>query len=112
MNPWLAIAIFLLSVGDDMLAVLYVRRVNAPDSRLQACAISGLLTAMICLEVVVYTSELLYIVPNAIGSMVGTYMAMAIDDRFPAKKARDEKGKFKKPLKVPSVIVEIERGGP
>ena len=112
MNPWLVIAIFLMSAGDDVLAVLYVRRVNSPGARarVQAAAVSGLLTVLICLEVIVYTSDIRYIIPNALGSIVGTWLAMLVDDWFPPKKARDSKGKFKTPVTIPQAIVEVEKG--
>lgn len=112
MDIWLTGLIFTLSAADDVLAVFYVRRVNAPGtkSRVQAALISGLLTALICVEVLVYTSAWVYLIPNALGSVLGTWLAMWVDDKYPPKKARDEKGKFKKPLLPGQAIVEVEKG--
>jgi hypothetical protein len=108
MNPWLAIAIFLLSVADDILVVFYMRRVVA-GRRASASLLSGGLTLLISLEVFIYVSDWIYILPNCLGSILGTWIAIGIEERLPKQKARDSKGHFKTP--PPKLIqVEKERG--
>ncbi len=94
MNPWLALVIFLLSVADDILVVYYLRRVIA-GRRVAASLLSGALTILISLEVFVYVSNWQYILPNAMGSVVGTWIALKIEERLPKIKPRDSHGRFK-----------------
>lgn len=94
MNPWMAILIFTLSVADDLLVVWYMRRVMA-GRRGWAGLISGFLTGLISLEVVIYATEPIYVAPNCLGSVMGTYLAMWLENRLPRSKPRDKKGRFK-----------------
>jgi hypothetical protein len=107
---WLAALIFILSIADDVLCVLFVRRVNAPDKKFQAGLLSGLLTALISMEVLIYTTDWCYVPFNAAGSAIGTPIAIWADSKWPAKKARDEKGKFKKPVITSDTVIGVERG--
>ena len=94
MNPWIALAIFLLSVGDDILVVFYMRRV-VTGRRVAASLLSGALTVLISLEVFIYVSNWVYIIPNCLGSVVGTWLALWIEDRLPRVRPRTKKGRFK-----------------
>lgn len=94
MNPWIAIAIFLMSVGDDCLVVWYLRRVIT-GKRKSAALLSGALTALISLEVFIYVSYWIYIIPNFLGSVVGTWLALWIEDRLPKVRPRTKEGRFK-----------------
>ncbi len=105
MNPWLALAIFLLSVGDDILVVYYLRRVIT-GRRVAASLLSGALTILISLEVFVYVSNWQYILPNALGSVIGTWLALRIEEKLPKVKPRTSQGRFK-PAPAPS---EFQRG--
>lgn len=96
-----AFAVFILSLSDDLLAVLYLRRVSK-GKRIQAALFSGLLTALISLEVTLYITDPIYISFNVAGSVIGTPLAMWADDRWPAKRQRDKRGKF-----VPITPVEV-----
>ena len=107
MNPWIAILVFLASVGDDVLCVFYIRRTNS-GKILQAGILSGLLTALIGLEVLIYVGEWKYLLPNILGSAIGTPIALWIDDKWPAKRARDKQGKFKTPMKTAEIIQRKE----
>lgn len=106
MNPWLAVAIFLLSVADDIAVVIYLRRVVA-GKRISASLLSGALTVLISLEVFIYVSAWQYIIFNALGSIMGTWFALWLEERLPKQKARDSKGKFKVP---PPKILQVEKG--
>jgi hypothetical protein len=110
MNPWWALVIFFFSILDDILCVLYLRRTNAPDKKLQAGLLSGLLTGLISVEVLIYTSDSYLVIPNMLGSAIGTPLAIWADERWPAKKARDSKGKFKKSITAKQEIIETEKG--
>lgn len=84
MNPFLAIAIFFLSISDDVLVVWYMRRVIAGKKRM-AGIISGLLTGLISLEVVIYATDISYVPFNCAGSIIGTWLAMWVDSKWPSK---------------------------
>lgn len=94
MNPWIALLILILSLADDILVVFYMRRV-IQGSRLTAAVLSGIITAVVSFEVFLYAPSPEYIPFNAIGSMIGTPIAMLLDDRLPRRPRRDEKGRFK-----------------
>jgi hypothetical protein len=64
-------------------------------SRLTAGLLSGIITAMVSYEVFLYAPAPEYIPFNALGSMLGTPIALWLDDRLPRRPRRDEKGKFK-----------------
>lgn len=104
MNPIIALAIFLCSIADDILCVLYYRRVNRDDRKFQASMLSGALTAMVSFSVFYYTKEWGYIVVNVIGSMIGTPLAMWLDTKLPKPKPRNKQGKFKPPIPTPPPI--------
>lgn len=111
MNFWLALAIFLCSIGDDVLCVLYYRRVNVANKILQAGLLSGALTTMVCFSVVFYTSDWRYIIPNVLGSIIGTPLAIWSDTHWPEKqRARDLKGRFKSPISTTQAIQPSEKG--
>jgi len=105
MNPWLALAIFLLSITDDIAVVIYLRRVVAGKRR-SASLLSGALTVLISLEIFIYVSDWIYILPNAIGSIVGTWIALWLEEKLPKQKARDSKGRFKTP---PPKLLQVEK---
>ena len=105
MNLWLAILVFLLSIADDILVVYYMRRVVSGKRR-SAALISGGLTALISCEVFIYVSQIYYIIPNSIGSIVGTWIAIALDERLPKQIPRTSKGQFKSP---PPKVLQIEK---
>ena len=95
MDPWIAIFIFFLSVADDILVVFFMRRVMKGD-KLLAGLLSGVTTAVVALEVTYYAPDRTYILPNSLGSCVGTPLAMWLEDKLPKLKARDKHtGKFK-----------------
>lgn len=94
MDPWVALFILCLSIGDDILVVFYMRRVMKGD-RIVAALLSGVITAVVCLEVTYYAPERVYILPNALGSAIGTPLAMWLEDRLPRPKPRDKHGRFK-----------------
>jgi len=104
MNPWIAIAIFLCSIADDILCVLYYRRVNKDDKKFQASMLSGALTAMVSFSVFYYTKEWGYIFANVLGSIIGTPVAIWLDGNLPKPKRRDKQGKFKSPIPAPPTI--------
>jgi hypothetical protein len=93
---WWAIFVFVLSVIDDLLAVIYIRRV-ATGKRISAALMSGALTGLISAEVLIYVSEWLLIIPNALGSVAGTWLALWLEESLPRQIPRDSKGKFKRP---------------
>lgn len=111
MNIWIALIIFLCSIADDCLCVLYYRRVNKDDKKFQASMLSGALTAMVSFSVFYYTKEWGYILANVAGSMIGTPLAVWYDAKFPKQKRRDKKtGQFKSPIPQPPPIQQPEKG--
>jgi hypothetical protein len=102
MNPWLALLIFFLSILDDVVVVFYMRRVVS-GKKGTASILSGALTGLISLEVVIYVADPIYVIPNCIGSVVGTWAALLVEEKLPKTKSRDKKGKFK----AQSVIKEV-----
>jgi hypothetical protein len=110
-NPLLALAIFICSVADDVLVVFYYRRVNVNNKKLQASLLSGSLTAMVSFAVIFYTTDWRYVIPNVLGSMIGTPLAIWIDSRWPPReKARDARGKFKSPISTAQAMAPSEKG--
>jgi hypothetical protein len=105
MNPWMAILIFILSIADDVLVILFLRRVVA-GKRGIAGLLSGALTGLISFEVVIYATEPIYVIPNCMGSVIGTWLAMWLEEKLPKQKARDSKGKFKTP---PPKLLQVEK---
>ena len=97
MNLWLALAIFALSVTDDILCVWYYRRCNVGNRKLQASILSGALTGIVAFGVIFYVQDWKYLIPNILGSMVGTPLAIWIDEHWPEKKKpRTKTGQFKR----------------
>ena len=108
MNPLTALAVFILSLSDDLLAVLYLRRVSK-DKRMQAALLSGVLTALISLEVTLYITDPIYVAFNVAGSLIGTPLAMWADDKWPAKRQRDKRGKF---VQLPPLeVIKLKKEG-
>lgn len=106
---WLiGILIFLLSVSDDILAVFYLRRV-VYGKKYIAALLSGALTALISLEVVLYVGNPIYVAFNIAGSCVGTPLAMFVDDIWPPKKRRTKQGRFKP--NPPAEIIVLKKEG-
>jgi len=105
MSPWIAFIVFGLSILDDVVVVIYMRRVVS-GKRLPAALLSGALTALICLEVLIYVRDWIYFAPNALGSIVGTWLALWMEERLPKQKPRDSKGKFKTP---PPKVLQVEK---
>jgi len=101
----MAVLIFFLSVTDDCLVVFYIRKV-ATGRRISAALLSGALTLLISLEVFIYVSNWVYLIPNVFGSIVGTWMALWLEEKLPQQKARDSKGRFKTP---PPILQKIEK---
>ncbi len=97
----IALAVFLVSIGDDVLIVFYVRRVMH-GQLLIAALLSGAITAMSNFGIVQFSNNWLYSVPNILGSLVGTPLAMLLEQRTPVKKPRDKKGRFKPPVSTAS----------
>lgn len=93
---WIAVLVFFLSAIDDVIVVFYLRRV-VDGKRISAAILSGALTALIGLEVLIYVSDWLYLAPNVVGSVVGTWSAMLLEEKLPKQIPRDSKGKFKRP---------------
>jgi hypothetical protein len=91
---WIGLLILALSIVDDLLVVFYMRRVISGD-RVWAGILSGVVTSVVCLEVVLYAPEPYYIPFNAFGSVIGTPLAMFLDDKLPRRRRRDDKGRFK-----------------
>ena len=108
MNWLTAFAVFILSLSDDLLAVLYLRRVSK-DKKIQAALLSGLLTALISLEVTLYVTDPIYISFNIAGSVIGTPLAMWADDKWPAKRQRNKEGKFV--AKPPLEVIKLKKEG-
>lgn len=108
MNWLTASAVFILSFSDDLLAVLYLRRVSK-GKKVQAALFSGLLTALISLEVTLYITDPIYVAFNVAGSVIGTPLAMWADDRWPAKRQRDKRGKF---VQLPPIeVIKLKKEG-
>jgi hypothetical protein len=107
MQTFVALAIFTLSVADDCLAVWYLRRV-VQGRRLVSGMLSGLLTGMISLEVVIYAADPVYIPFNCAGSIVGTVLAMWLDDRLAPP--RDRGGRYA--ARPKSLNWWLEKAGP
>ncbi len=74
------IVLFLLNVSDDALATLYIRRVAAGEA-LQAGVISILLTVAVAYSVINYVKNWRYLIPIALGSGLGTFIAVLLDVR-------------------------------
>ena len=108
----LALAIFFCSIGDDVLVVFYYRRVNVNNRKLLAGLLSGALTAMVSFAVIFYTADWRYVLPNIVGSMIGTPLAIWVDSRWPLReKARDSKGKFKSPIAAALKAIQSSEKG-
>jgi uncharacterized membrane protein len=105
MNPWLAVLVFVLSIADDIAVVYYLRRVVAGKRR-SAALLSGALTALISLEVFIYVENIWYVPFNAAGSIIGTWIALVLDERLPKQTPRTSKGQFKTP---PSKVLQVEK---
>jgi hypothetical protein len=91
---WLALTIFTFSILDDIGVVFYLRRVVS-GKRGMAAILSGILTGIISLEVVIYATDPVYIPFNCLGSVIGTWLAMWLEDRLPRVRPRTNKGRFK-----------------
>ena len=108
MNLWLALLIFFLSIGDDLLVVFYMRRVVGGEL-FWAALLSAIVTGVVSLEVTIYAPDPVYIPFNCAGSAIGTPLAMWLEDRLPRKHSRDKAGRFKpKPsiAKADQTIIE------
>lgn len=106
---WLiGLLVFFLSVGDDILAVFYLRRV-VNGKKYVAGILSGLLTGLISLEVVLYVGDPIYVAFNVAGSCIGTPLAMYVDDIWPPKKRRTKQGRFKP--NPPAEIIVLKKEG-
>ncbi|MDI6785075.1 MAG: hypothetical protein QMD92_00040 [bacterium] len=106
---WLiGLIVFTLSVTDDILVVFYLRRVSS-GHKIQAALFSGLITGLISLEITLYITDMTYILFNVFGSIIGTPLAMWADDRWPAKKLRDKKGRYK--ALPPIEIIKLKKEG-
>ena len=92
MEIWVAILLFFLNVGDDALAVLYIRR-TAEGKAIQASLISVALTLIVAFSVVQYITNYLYLIPIAGGSGLGSYLAVKWDKAYRRKKYGKRKPK-------------------
>ena len=106
---WLiGILVFSLSLSDDILAVFYLRRV-VNGKKYMAAILSGLLTGLISLEVTLYITDPIYMAFNIVGSVIGTPLAMWVDDRWPPKRRRTKQGRFK--VNPPAEIIVLKKEG-
>ncbi len=88
MNPWIALAVLLASIGDDILYVFFIRRVMK-GSKLSAAILSGILTAVVGFEgYFQYAVNPAYILVNALGSSIGCPLAMWVETKYPSKKKK------------------------
>ncbi len=103
-----ALTVFLLSIGDDILVVFYMRRVQHSDY-FWAAILSGVVTLVISLENWIYVPAPQHIPFNSIGSTVGTPLALLIEKYLPKIRPRDKKGKYQ-PLPIPPPLPPAEKG--
>ncbi len=89
-----ALSVFALSIGDDILVVFSMRRVQNSDY-FWAAVLSGIVTAVISCENWIYVPAPQYIPFNSLGSTVGTPLALVLEKYLPKIRPRDKKGKFK-----------------
>jgi hypothetical protein len=65
-----AVLLFCSNVLDDVLAVLYIRRVSE-GKYVQAAGYSGLLTLIVAFSVKLYVESTAYLLPVVVGSAIG-----------------------------------------
>jgi hypothetical protein len=78
MDLWIAVILFLVNIGDDILAVLFIRR-TTQGKALQACFLSMLLTIIVAFSVINYVHYYWYLLPVCLGSGLGTYLGVKYD---------------------------------
>ena len=109
MNPWLALSVFLVSFLYDVFYVIFVRFL-VRNQKLGAALFSGLMQALIVYEVIMYGKEnTQYAIPTIIGAIVGTPVAMWLDEKLPKPRPRNKKGQFKEHLPISNAPAEIKQ---
>lgn len=92
----IAIMLFCLNIFDDILCVFFTRRMVAGKA-LQAAILSGILTFVVSISVVNYVENRWYMIPIIIGSMIGTFIAIKLDQEF--KRRKNAKKRIRKIVK-------------
>lgn len=87
-NPWVALFLFWLYVASDGLYALWTIAVNERKA-VKAGAISAVLFVLLSIGVISYVDSHWYIVPCALGSGAGTYVATRFSKTRP-EATRDE----------------------
>lgn len=80
-----AVFVFLAMVVTDILNVYYVRRV-AQGRALQASAVSFSITLVAALVTINYVENKIYVIPVALGALVGTFISIKIDTKKAGKR--------------------------
>lgn len=81
MNPWIALLVFLCSVLDDVLYIFFVQCI-VRRRVVHASLLSGSLTGMVSFEVIMYSGMHQYAIPNILGSIIGTPLAMWVESKW------------------------------
>jgi len=81
LNPIIAILVFLCSVADDVMYVFFVQFIMRKKV-IPASVLSGLLTGLVSFGVMMYADLHAYVLPNIIGSVLGTPLAMWVDRKY------------------------------
>lgn len=108
MDFWIAIALVLLNIADDALAVLYIRR-TAAGRAVQAAIISAALTAIVAFSVIQYVDNRLYLIPIVSGSAAGSFLAVKIDRTYKKRKKVKQNAKRSSKTKKGKGIVSLEK---
>lgn len=72
--------VFVFMVITDILNAYYVRRVSS-GSALQAGLLSMSITLVAAVVTINYVENKIYLIPTALGALVGTYLSVKIDSR-------------------------------
>ena len=111
MTWWLALIVLAASILDDVLYVFFVNQIFK-KRKWRAGLLSGMLTGLVSFEgFMQYTELRAYVIPNAIGSVIGCMLAMWVEERWFRKMIEMKAncpicGRF-----VTSVVAEVTEGG-
>ncbi len=94
----IALLLFFSNILDDILCVLYTRRIVAGKS-IQAAVLTGFLTVIVAFSVINYVENKWYLIPTVCGSMIGTFYAIKIDKYLKKKKRKKKKVEKKSEVK-------------